>query len=81
MTAVEELGHLSDVPVPIEVELDHRIKTMREILDLEPGSLIKMTRSAGENMLILIGGNLVGSGEIVVIDDSMGIRISDFKEE
>ncbi|MGD1093102.1 MAG: FliM/FliN family flagellar motor switch protein [Bryobacteraceae bacterium] len=81
MTALEELGHLSDVPVALEVELDHKIMTLRDILNLETGSVIKMTRSAGENILILIGGTLVGSGEIVVIDDSMGVRITDFKEE
>jgi flagellar motor switch protein FliN/FliY len=81
MTAVEELGHLGDVPVALEVELDHKIMTMRDILNLEPGNVIKMTRSAGENILILIGGALLGSGEIVVIDQAMGIRITDFKEE
>jgi len=81
MTAVEELGHLGDVPVALEVELDHKIMTMRDILNLEPGSVVKMTRSAGENLLILIGGALIGSGEIVVIDESMGVRITDLKED
>ena len=81
MTSLEELGHLSDVPVPVEAELDHKIMTLRDILNLESGSVMKMTRSAGENILILIGGALLGSGEIVVIDESMGIRITDFKEE
>jgi flagellar motor switch protein FliN/FliY len=81
MTALEELGHLSDVPVALEAELDHKIMTLRDILNLEAGSVIKMTRSAGENILILTGGTLLGSGEIVVVDDSMGVRITDFKEE
>jgi flagellar motor switch protein FliN len=81
MNAVEELGHLSDIPIAVEVELDHKTMTLREILNLECGSVIKMTRSAGENILILIGGALIGSGEIVVVDDSMGVRITDFKEE
>lgn len=81
MTAVEELGHLSDVPVPVEVELDRKIMTMRDILNLERGSVIKMNRSAGENLLILIGGTLIGSGEIVVVDESMGVRITDLKED
>ena len=81
MTALEEIGHLSDVPVALEAELDHKIMTLREILNLESGSVIRMTRSAGENILILTGGTLVGSGEIVVIDDLMGVRITDFREE
>ncbi len=54
---------------------------MRELLELEPGSVIRMTRSAGENIDILIGGSLVGFGEIVIIEDTMGIRITDFNVE
>jgi len=50
------------------------------ILDLKEGSVIKMTRSAVENIDILIGGTLVGYGEIVIFEDMMGVRITDFKE-
>lgn len=81
MTPLEQLGHLSDVPIALDVELDHKTMTLREILNLEIGSVIKMTRSAGENILILVGGTLIGSGEMVVVDDSMGVRLTDFKEE
>ena len=69
---------LSDVPLDVSVELDRRILTMREVLALERGSVIRLTRSAGENIDITIGGALVGFGEIVVIEDSMGVRITDF---
>lgn len=69
---------LSDVPLDVSVELDRRILTMREVLALECGSVIRLTRSAGENIDITIGGALVGFGEIVVIEDSMGVRITDF---
>jgi flagellar motor switch protein FliN/FliY len=81
MTALEEIAHLSNVPMDVEVELDRRRMTMREILELERGSVIKMTRSAGENIDLVIGGTLVGSGEIVIIEESFGVRITDFIEE
>lgn len=81
MTALEEIAHLSNIPMDVEVELDRRRMTMREILALEPGSVVKMTRSAGENIDLVIGGTLVGSGEIVIIEESFGVRITDFIEE
>jgi len=81
MTALEEITHLSNVPIDIEVELDRRSMTVREILALRPGSVIKMIRSAGENIDLLIGGTMVGSGEIVIIEETFGVRITDFIEE
>lgn len=81
MTALEEIAHLSNVPMDVEVELDRRSMTMREILGLEPGSVVKMTRSAGENIDLVIGGTAVGSGEIVIIEETFGVRITDFIEE
>ncbi len=72
---------MADVPVQVEVELDRRILTIREILDLDVDSVIRMTRSAGENIDILIGGTLIGFGEIVIIEDAVGVRITDFSRE
>ena len=51
---------------------------MGEILALEMGSVIAMARSAGENIDILIGSELAGFGEIVVIENILGVRITDF---
>jgi flagellar motor switch protein FliN/FliY len=81
MTPLEEIAGFADVPMDIEVQLDRRILTVREIADLGPGSIIKMTRSAGENLDILIGGALIGFGEIVVTETTTGVRITDFKHE
>jgi flagellar motor switch protein FliN len=81
MTALEELGCLADVAVDVDVELDRNTMTVREILELDTGSVIKMMRSAGENIDILVGGALVGTGEIVIIEDAVGVRITDFSEE
>ena len=76
-----QVAHYADIPVEIGVELDRRILTMREILNLHEGSLIGTSRSAGENIDIYIGGALVGFGEIVVIENMIGVRITDFRDE
>jgi flagellar motor switch protein FliN/FliY len=81
MTTIEQVGHLADVPLEVEMELDRRVLALRDVLELEVGSVIRMSRSAGENIDILIGGRLVGFGEIVIIEDSMGVRITDFDLE
>ena len=81
MTALEEIGHLADVPLLMEVELARRIMTVREILAMDQGSVIKMPRSAGDNIDLLAGQTLLGSGEIVIIEETLGVRITDFNEE
>lgn len=81
MNTREQIAHLSDVPVQVEVELDRKIMTIGEILRLEKGGVIKLTRSAGENIDIVVGGSLIASGEIVVLEETMGVRITDFNEE
>ena len=81
MTPQEEIAPLGDVPVEIEVELDRRTMNTCDVLDLEEGSVIGTTRSAGENIDIYIGGVLCGSGEIVVIENTLGVRITDFRDD
>ncbi len=81
MMALEEVGSFSDVRIDITVELDRRSMSIREILALDVGNIITMPRSAGENLEIHVGGSLVGYGEIVIIESSMGFRITDFKTE
>jgi len=72
---------LGEVPVDIEIELDRLVMTTREVLRLEEGSIIGTTRSAGENIDIYLGGVLCGSGEVVVIENTLGVRITDFRDD
>jgi flagellar motor switch protein FliN len=81
MSASEQIAHIADVPIDVEVELDRTVMTVAEVLDLNPGNVIRMSRSAGENIDILIGGALIGFGEIVIIEDAVGVRITDFSSE
>jgi flagellar motor switch protein FliN/FliY len=78
MSSLEEIADFADVPVEVEVELGRRTMTIAQILELGPDSVIRMARSAGDNMDILVGGSLIGYGEIVIIEDSVGVRITDF---
>ena len=71
------LAHLSDIPVRVSVQLDHKLVTVVEILDLKVDSIVKLERSAGENVDLLLEGINAGNGEIVVIEDMMGLRITD----
>lgn len=81
MTPLEEIAHVADVPIDVEVELDRKVMTIAQILELDQDSVIRMTRSAGENIDILVGGTLIGYGEIVIIEDTVGVRITDFVTE
>ena len=81
MTPIEHIQHLSDIVVDVEVELDRKRISLRDLLDLQTGSVLKMSRSAGENIDIWVGGALIGYGEIVIIEDTMGVRITDFDDE
>ncbi len=80
-TPAVDISFLGDVPLQIEVELDRKVMAIEEILALDVGSVIRMSRSAGENIDILIGGALVGSGEIVIIEETVGVRMTDFNNE
>ena len=81
MTAQEEVAHIGNVPIEIEVQLDSRWMKLSEILALEEGTVIEMDRSAGENIDIFIGRKLAAFGEIVIIETTMGVRITDFNIE
>jgi flagellar motor switch protein FliN/FliY len=78
MTPFQEIAAFADVPVKIEVELDRRVMTVREVLRLDVNSVLRMNRSAGENLDILAGNAMIGYGEIVISETTTGVRITDF---
>lgn len=81
MTPMEEIAGFGDIPVSIEVEIARPLRKVREILELDEGSLVELARAAGENIDVRVGGALIGCGEIVVTESSAGVRITDFKGE
>ena len=81
MTPLQEIAGLADVPIEVEVQLGHKILSISQILELGPESVIRMARSAGDDIDILVGGTLIGYGEIVIIEDAVGVRITDFSQQ
>jgi len=81
MTPLEEIAHLQDTRIDLEVELDRKTMTLRELMNIEVGGVLRMGRSAGENIDILVDGKVIGFGEIVIIEDAMGIRVTDFRSD
>ena len=75
------LDRFQNVPVEVEAQLDRKTMTLREILELDAGTIVPLGRSAGENIDILVGGALVAFGEIVVFEEVMGVRITAFNAE
>lgn len=69
----------ADVPVAVEIELDRRGMRLRDILELTTGSVIPMTKTAGDYLDIYVAGMPVGRGEVVVLEKSVGIRITAFE--
>ncbi len=78
MTATEELALYLDVPMDVDIDLDRIVLTVRQILAIDVDSVIRMNRSAGENLDIRVGGSMLGYGEIVVNEATTGIRLTDF---
>jgi flagellar motor switch protein FliN/FliY len=81
MISPEMAARYAEVPIELAVELGRTMLTLREILGLERNSLVRLSRSAGEKLDILMGGAPVGRGEIVVCDDSIAVRIGELREE
>ncbi len=70
------LDLVMDVQLPVVVELGRTQKLVKEILQLQRGSVITLDKMAGEPANLVINGTIMASGEIVVIDDNFGIRIT-----
>lgn len=70
------IGMIMDVPLQITVELGRTKKLIREILELAPGSVVELDKLAGEPVDILVNGKIVAKGEVVVIDENFGVRIT-----
>jgi flagellar motor switch protein FliN/FliY len=73
----ENMELLMDVPLSVSVELGKSKKYIREILDFNVGSIIVLDKMAGDMVDVIVNGKLIAKGEVVVIDDSYGARITD----
>ncbi len=71
------LNMLLDIPLQVTVELGRTKRSVKEILELTSGSVIELDKLAGEPVDILVNARLVAKGEVVVIDENFGVRITD----
>lgn len=71
------IGLILDVPLQVTVELGRTKKKIRDILELSTGSIVELDKLAGEPVDILVNGKLLAKGEVVVIDENFGVRITD----
>lgn len=72
----QNIGLIMDVPLDVTVELGKTKKTIKDILDLHQGAIIQIDKMAGEPVDLMVNGKLIAKGEVVVIDESYGIRIT-----
>ncbi len=71
------LDAIVDIPVTLSVEIGQTSITIRELLQLNQGSVVELDRLAGEPLDVLVNGTLVAHGEVVVVNDKFGIRLTD----
>jgi flagellar motor switch protein FliN len=72
-----DIGLLLEVPLSISVELGRTSLTIRELLALGQGSILQLDRHAGEPVDVLVNGKRLARGEVVVIDEDFGIRVTE----
>ncbi len=73
----ENIDLLLDVPLEVTAELGRTSKSIKEILDFAPGTIIELNRLAGEPIDVLVNGKFVAKGEVVVIEEAFGIRVTE----
>jgi flagellar motor switch protein FliN/FliY len=77
MVPGENMELLMDVPLSVSVELGKSKKFIKEIIDFNVGSIIVLDKMAGELVDVIVNGKLIAKGEVVVIDENYGVRITD----
>ena len=73
----ENIDLIMDVPLEVTVELGRTSKSIKDILEFAPGTIVELNKVAGEPIDILVNGKYVAKGEVVVIEENFGIRITD----
>src|SRR3990172_295779 len=75
--AIANLDFILDIPLEISVELGRTKMLISDLLQLGQGSVIELTKLAGEPLEILVNGKLVARGEVVVVNEKVGVRVTD----
>ncbi len=81
MQQKENIDIIMDVPLQVTVEMGRTYKKIQEILEFTPGTVIELDKLAGDPIDVLVNGKFVAKGEVVVVDENYGIRITDIISE
>jgi flagellar motor switch protein FliN/FliY len=73
----ENINLIKDVPLEVTVELGRTHKSISEILEFAPGTIVELDKIAGEPIDVLVNGKYVAKGEVVVIEESFGVRVTE----
>ncbi|CAH0540832.1 flagellar motor switch protein FliN [Vibrio marisflavi] len=73
----QKLDTILDIPVTISMEVGRSQISIRNLLQLNQGSVVELERVAGESLDVLVNGTLIAHGEVVVVNDKFGIRLTD----
>jgi flagellar motor switch protein FliN len=76
-----DVGRLSEIPMELSVELGRSHMTLGQTLELGVGAVVALERQAGEPVDLLVNGSPIARGEIVVVDEQYGLRITEILEE
>jgi len=76
-SAARDMDFLLDIPLEISVELGRTRMLIKDLLQLGQGSVVELEKIAGEPMEILVNGKLVARGEVVVVNEKFGVRLTD----
>jgi flagellar motor switch protein FliN/FliY len=76
--SLDEYADYLDIPMHVTLEIGRRNMQVREILRLQPDSIVQIMKAAGENINVYINGKLIAFGEILELDNKAGIRLTDF---
>ena len=77
LTQKENIELIKDVPLEVTVELGRTTKSIKDILEFAPGTIVELNKIAGESVDVLVNGKYVAKGEVVVIEESFGVRITE----
>lgn len=81
MQQPEDLRHFEDVPLVLEARVPCQALSIRDLMSMEPGSVVRTTRAAGESVDITVSDQNVAQGELIVIENRLAIRLSDLTEK
>ena len=77
LTQQENIDLIMDVPLQVTVELGRVSKSIKDILEFSPGTIVELNKIAGEAVDVLVNGKYVAKGEVVVIEENFGVRITE----